>query len=180
MLFDQAIDMPEVLRSKNLEVGLMDEHLRYSLRIKSKDLAAFKKVTGLNLPKTINVFTNDNGTLCAKLGPDEWLVRTSVQSRPKLEKALAKAAKDFVCSVTEVSHRNVCFSVTGMGAVALVNVGCSLDLRIDRFPIGKASRTTFESASVVLIRTGSDSFEVECWRSFGPYLRDYFTRIVNS
>lgn len=180
MLFDQAIDMPEALQSDDLRVMLMDEYMRYSLRIKSKDVAAFKKTTGLKLPSKINAFANDKGTFCAKLGPDEWFVRAPIKSGAKLEKPLTKASKDFVCSVTEVSHRNVGFEISGPEAAALINVGCSLDLHADKFPIGKATRTAFESAGIILIRTDEHRFELECWRSFGPYLRDYFKRITNS
>ena len=54
MLFDQAIDIPAELSSDNVTIGLVDERIRYSLRIKAEDLAEFKKITGLKLPKQIN------------------------------------------------------------------------------------------------------------------------------
>jgi len=180
MLFDQDIVVPETLMSDALSVRLMDERARYNLRLKSGDLPAFKKATGLALPRKVNASSVDNDTSCFCLGPDEWVVITYIKLKTKLDKSLAKAGKDFVCSVTDISHRNVAFDISGPESVSLINVGCPLDLSLENFPVGKVTRTVFESVSIMLLRTGEESFHVECWRSFAPYLRDYFKRVVTS
>lgn len=180
MLFDQAIDIPECLNAEALAVSLMGEKARYSLRLKSADVSAIKKASGLKLPAKIMGASHGKDVTCAKLGPDEWIVIADPAQKPKLDKALAKVSKDFTCSVTDISHRNVGFGITGADAAKLINVGCPLDLSLEKFPVGKAVRTLFESASILLIRTDEQSFHMECWRSFGPYLRDFFARVVTT
>ena len=180
MLFDQAIDIPAELSSDNVTIALVDERIRYSLRIKAEDLAEFKKITGLKLPKQINQQSSTQKRNCLCLGPDEWLVIALPSEAAQLAEKLAQASDKMICSVTNISHRNVGFDIQGQGAEALINVGCPQDLSIDKFPIGKATRTVFESASVVLFRTGETSFHLECWRSFGPYMRDFFKRVITT
>ena len=180
MLFDQAIDIPKSLSSETITVELLPERIRYSLRIKKEDLTAVKKDTGLKLPLKICGSSTVENTHCIKLGPDEWFVIADVNDKTKLDKLFAKISKNYVCSVTDVSHRNVGFDILGQDAAKLVNVGCPLDLSLEAFPIGKATRTVFESAQIMLLRTGDDRFTVECWRSFAPYLRDYFVRVMTT
>ena len=180
MSFDQAIDIPECLNADALTVSLMDEKARYSLRLKSTDVAAIKKMSGLKLPAKILGSSQGKDVTCAKLGPDEWIVIADYGQKAKLDKVLARVSKDYICSITDISHRNVGFDITGPEAAKLINVGCPLDLSLDAFPIGKAARTLFESASILIIRTSEQSFHLECWRSFGPYLRDYFKRVVDT
>lgn len=180
MSFDQAIDIPEILSEEGVSVALLEEKTRYSLRLKSEDLTAIKKASGLKLPSKMMASTRGQDRICAKLGPDEWIVIAKPSQKGKLDKALSKVSNDFICSVTDISHRNVGFEISGPEATALINIGCPVDLSLGKFPVGKAVRTLFESASILLIRTDEHSFHVECWRSFGPYLRDFFVRVVST
>ena len=75
-------------------------------------------------------------------------------------------------SITDISHRNVAFLLSGEGATNTLNSGAPRDLSLDAFPVGCASRTIFGKAEVVLLRTGKTSFRLECWRSFAPYVWD--------
>lgn len=180
MLFDQAIDIPEVLASESVDVSLLDEMARFSLRVKAGDLTEFKKSTGLQLPKKIGQSKTVKKLLCFCLGPDEWLVIAPVSQKENLSEKFSMAAQTIVFSVTDVSHRNVGFKISGERAGALINVGCPQDLSLDKFPVGKVSRTVFESASILLYRVEETTFHVECWRSFGPYLRDFFMRVITT
>ena len=180
MLFDQAIEMPEALEAERVTVSLIGERTRYNLRLKKEDVAEIKKATGLKLSSKICGSSIAGDTICMKLGPDEWVVITDTKEGTNLGKALAKVSKDFVCSVTDISHRNVGFEISGRDAAKLVNVGCPMDLSLDAFPVGKVTRTIFESAQIMLLRTGDDSFRIETWRSFAPYLRDYFLRVLTT
>lgn len=180
MLFSQALDIPEKLKTNALSFSLLPERLRYSVRIKTSDLVAVKKLSGLKFPTKIgrSHFSAAMSILC--LGPDEWLVIADPKDEMKLSKIFAKIEADFTVSITDVSHRNIGFDVAGTDATRLLNAGCPLDLSLDAFPIGKTTRTIFESASIILTRTGETDFQIECWRSFAPYLRDYFKRIVET
>jgi sarcosine oxidase subunit gamma len=180
MLFDQALDIPESLNSDGLKISLISERLRYSIRIKKSDLVAVKKIGGLGFPSKVGKTSLSSACDILCLGPDEWLVIAAPTEQTKLSKAFKKIKKDYVVSITEISHRNIGLSVMGPRAVRAINVGCSLDLSLQAFPIGKTTRTVFESASIVLTRRGEDAFSIECWRSFAPYLRDFFVRIVET
>jgi len=179
MLFDQALDIPDSLKTDELKVTLMPESLRYSVRIKTSDLKAVKKLSGLNFPSKISKTDRSKAQVILCLGPDEWLIIADPKEKTKLAKTFAKIEKDYVVSVTDISHRNIGFGITGPLAVKTVNAGCPLDLSLEAFPVGKTTRTVFESASIILIRTGENDFGIECWRSFAPYLCDFFVRIAN-
>ncbi len=180
MSFDQAINIPEGLISTDVAIALLGEKLRYNIRIKQKDIALAKTVSGLKLPSKINKITFGKNTICMKLGPDEWIVRANATQKKTLESSFTKLSKIVMCSITDISHRNVGFEITGKEAAHLINVGCPLNLSLDSFPIGKASRTVFESVPIVVLRLDNQMFQIECWRSFGPYLRDYFMRVLKT
>jgi sarcosine oxidase subunit gamma len=176
MLPDQDIILSEKLQSSALSVTLMDEKTRYSLRIKSKDLAAFKNASGLNLPRKIGTTsrTSTQSLLC--LGPDEWMVISDIKTGIITHDILKQMASKFIYSHTDISHRNIAFSLSGPEAANAVNIGCPLDLSLSAFPIGKVTRTVFENAPIMLLRTGSTEFHLECWRSFAPYICGFFDR----
>ncbi len=179
MLFDQALDIPEILNTDRLKLALIPERVRYSLRFKKTDLKGIKKSSGLKFPTKIGKteLSQAQNILC--LGPDEWLIIADPKEKHKLKKVFAKIEKNYVVSITDISHRNVGLGITGQNAVPALNAGCPLDLSLDAFPIGKTTRTVFESATIILTRTGVNDFNIESWRSFAPYLRDFFTRIAN-
>ena len=54
--------------------------------------------------------------------------------------------------------------------VRALNAGCPLDLGLKAFPVGMATRTLFDKAEIVLWRRAQETFQVEVWRSFAPYL----------
>jgi sarcosine oxidase subunit gamma len=66
--------------------------------------------------------------------------------------------------------RNVAIAVTGSAAAATINSGCPQDLSLDAFPVGAASRTILGKVEIVLLRTATDGFLVECLRSFSDYV----------
>jgi len=176
--FEQGIELPASLRSEALSVTLLPEQKRYSLRIKSKDLAAVKKASGLKLARKITGTHQSPGLITACLGPDEWMVIAEPGKNKTLEKKLFGLSKKFTLSVTDISHRNIGFTLSGPDAARMINQGCPLDLSLAAFPVGKGTRTGFENAEILLIRTAQEAFHLECWRSFGLYLRDFMVKFV--
>jgi len=179
-MFDQAVSVPDMLNRGGLSVGLIEARTRYVFRVKPGDVTAVKKLTGLKFPRKIGQTAIAQAQIEACLGPDEWLVILPVSEKAKFEKLWQKISKTHVCSVVDISHRNIGFDISGPGARALLSAGCPLDLSNENFAIGRGVRTVFESAAIILIRTGDESFHIEVWRSFAPYLRDFFTRIVTT
>ncbi len=178
MLFSQDINISEALQTNALSMTLMDEKTRYSLRIKPKDLAAFKKASGLKLPAKIgqSIRTSAHSYLC--LGPDEWIVITANENRNNLREIFVNMTAKFTYSYVDVSHRNIGFVLSGEQVENAINIGCPLDLSLDTFPIGKVTRTVFENAPIMVLRTGTTEFQLECWRSFAPYICGLFDRFA--
>lgn len=137
-------------------IALAPPMARFSLR--AHQAQALETVLGIKLPKRIG--ENEAGISC--LGPDEWLLRAPAESTLSTGAGLPVA-------ITEISERSVCLIVEGVRAADVLAAGCPLDL--DRFAVGRATRTVFETVEIVLLRTGEDRFEVEVWRSFAPWLR---------
>jgi len=139
---------------------------RISLRARAADVAALSAALGLALPtrpKTSS--TSADGRIALWLGPDEWLVIDD-KVGGLMEACSASGA---LHSATDVSHRNTAIIVSGPGAQAALNAGCSLDLSPKVFPVGACTRTLLGKVEVVLLRISDDTFRVECWRSFASY-----------
>ena len=63
--------------------------------------------------------------------------------------------------------------ISGEKAVWLLNTGVFLDLSLAVFPVGMVTRTLCHKAEVVLWRIAEDSFVLESWRSFLPYVLEH-------
>lgn len=146
----------EAFAGTSVAIALAPPMARFSLR--ARQAQALETVLGIKLPKRIG--ETEGGAAC--LGPDEWLLRAPAGTTLALGAGLPVA-------ITEVSERSVCLIVEGARAAEVVAAGCPLDL--DRFALGRATRTVFETVEIILLRTGETRFEVEVWRSFAPWLR---------
>lgn len=136
-------------------VSLAPPMVRYSLR--AREVEALETALGVALPRSIGA--TEGQIIC--LGPDEWLLRAEAGASIAVDAGSAIA-------VTDISERAVCFTVSGPRAAALLMTGCPLDL--ERFPIGRATRTIFETVEIVVIREADERFQIEIWRSFANWL----------
>jgi len=143
------------LSADGVRLALAAEHTRFSLR--ARDPAVLEGLLGRKLPAKIG--ESLDGVAC--LGPDEWVALLPAGTLLPLGEGLP-------VSVTEVSSRALGFVVEGPRAVELITSGCPLD--VAKFPIGRATRTVFETVEIVVWRTGEARFHLEVWRSFAPWL----------
>ncbi|MGX9118087.1 sarcosine oxidase subunit gamma [Mesorhizobium sp. BHbsci] len=154
------------LSATGVTLAVLPPAERISLRAPDASVAALSKALGVTLPQKPKTSAAKAGRTALWLGPDEWLVIDEVGKDP-----LADCAEVTVLhSAVGISHRNVAISVTGPAAAATINSGCPQDLSLDAFPVGAASRTILGKVEIVLLRTASDAFRVECWRSFSDYV----------
>lgn len=137
-------------------ISLAPPMARYSLR--AHQAQALETLLKIKLPHKIGAI--EGNATC--LGPDEWLLRLPAGTGIAMGEGLALA-------ITDVSERAVCIVIEGPRAAEVLAAGCPLDL--DRFPAGRATRTIFEMAEIILFRNGEHRFEVEVWRSFAPWLQ---------
>lgn len=139
---------------------------RLALRATKRGATSFQKSLGVALPRTTGTSEAKNGVTAMCLGPDEWLVVDTKNS----EATMVPKSESKEVSATDVSHRNVAFIVSGTHAAECLNAGCPRDLSLAAFPKGSAARTVIGKTEVVIHRPANDTFRVECWRSFAPYL----------
>lgn len=137
---------------------------RYALR--ARQASDVEKLLGRPVPHKIG--DTDQGVFC--LGPDEWLLLAPAGT------ALS-AGEGAAVAVTEVSDRNIGIIVEGPRASEVLAAGCPLDF--DRFNVGRATRTIFETAEVIILRDAADRFHVEVWRSFAPWLWTAFVTVAS-
>ncbi len=143
---------------------------RFSFRGDAKAASACSKGFGVLLPNDLLKAESDQGRTAISLGPDEWLLIAPDGEVESLEAAIAKALGDQHQSLVDISHRNTAFTVSGLKAETLLASGCLLDLHISAFPVGMATRTIYSKADIILWRTAPDTFHVELWRSFVPFV----------
>lgn len=147
--------------SAGVTISLAAPMARYSLR--ARHAQSLETLLGMTMPKKIGAV--EGGILC--LGPDEWLLRTVSGT------GLADGS-GLPVAITDVSERSICITIEGPGAAAVLMAGCPLDL--ERFAIGRATRTIFETVEIIIIRETETRFQVEVWRSFA----DWFWTAVTS
>jgi len=104
------------------------------------------------------------------LGPDEYLLIGPEGTAESLEQRFADALGQLPYALVDVSQRQTGLTITGSKAAIALNAGCPLDLDIADFPVGMCTRTVFCKAEIVLWRTEPNTFRVEVWRSFSPYV----------
>lgn len=126
---------------------------RYSLRGAAADVQACTKA---KLPTKIGAATDNSEGMAAMLGPDEWLLLG------------ATTGTSAAASITEITERQIGITLNGPRAAEVLMSGCPLDL--EHMPVGRGTRTIYETIEVILIKRGADQFHIEVWRSFAPWL----------
>lgn len=145
-------------------ISLAPPMARYSLR--TRQVQALEALLGVKVPTKIGATEGD----VACLGPDEWLLRAPAGTGIPLGEGLPIA-------VTDVSERSICVIVEGPDAAKLLMSGCPLDF--DRFAVGRATRTIYETVEIIIIRESDDLFHVEVWRSFAAWLWTALTTVAS-
>lgn len=148
---------------------------RFVLRGQPGDVAAF----GLPAPGTMRA-TTDGTRAALRLGPDEFLLIAPGEEPAAVEGRLKRALPEGRSSLVDVSHRQIGLILEGRLAARCLSAGCPLDLRLEAFPVGMATRTIFMKAEIVLWRQAEDRFYIEVWRSFSPYVVAHLTEALSA
>ncbi len=149
---------------QSVTISLAQPMARYSLR--ARQAQALETLLGVKVPNTIGATVG--GIAC--LGPDEWLLRAPVGASLPTGAGLPVA-------IVDISDRSICLTVEGPDAAALLKTGCPIDF--DRFAVGRATRTIFETVEIIVIRETEQRFQVEVWRSFSNWLWTALTTAAN-
>lgn len=143
---------------------------RFVLRGNEEARAAAARGFGLDIPVTACRAVACGERAALWLGPDEWLL-LAAESDPC--SAVWQALDGRAHSLVDVSHRQTAFCVNGPAAARLLAAGCPLDLDPGAFPVGMCTRTVCAKTEIVLWRPAPETFRVEVWRSFAPYLTQF-------
>lgn len=148
---------------------------RFSLRVRAESRAQLAAVLKLDLPERVGhrEVTRGHEVLC--LGPDEWTILVPDDDREALINGGTSAYAQIPHSLVEISDREVTLRLSGPQALTALTAGCPRD--VDALPTGRATRTLFDSATVVLWRDGQDNFRMDVWRSFLPHVRAILAKI---
>jgi sarcosine oxidase subunit gamma len=150
----------------SVRIAVLPPAERLSLRAPAESIPALSAALRVDLPVTPKSSFTANGRTALWLGPDEWTIIDQTGSDPLAD----CAGVGVLHSAVGISHRNVAFSISGAGAEDALSAGCPQDLSLKAFPVGACSRTILGKVEIVLLRTGDDTFRVECWRSFSDYV----------
>ena len=158
-------------RAKDVKLATLPPARRISLRVPAASVDSLSRAIGLALPQKPKTSASKDSRTALWLGPDEWLIIDDAN-----DPLDACTGVEALHAAVGISHRNVAISVSGSAAANTVSAGCPQDLSLVAFPVGACSRTILGKAEIVLLRTGEDTFRVECWRSFSDYVFTFLTQ----
>ncbi|MGF6853607.1 sarcosine oxidase subunit gamma [Paraburkholderia sp. CI3] len=141
-------------------------------------IRAVEQVIGCKPPEKPNTVARGNGYDMVWLGPDEWLVRSetahdATRTAP-LQAKLGAAFAGVFASAVDVGSGYTVLEISGTRTRDVLARGCPLDLHPKLFGLGQCAQSHYFKASITLLPTGTDSFDIVVRRSFA----DYFVRIM--
>jgi sarcosine oxidase, subunit gamma len=125
---------------------------------------------GVEPPSRLGPAGESEGRAALWLGPDEWLLIADGADAADIGAMLESVLEGTAHSLVDVSHRQIGLIASGPAAARVLNAGCPLDLDLNAFPVGFATRTLFDKVEIVLWRRDEATFHIEIWRSFAPFL----------
>jgi sarcosine oxidase subunit gamma len=138
------------------------------------------------LPEGIGIPSHPHGVVrtrglgtCLWLSPTQrlLLLATDSEARPALERIRSLRSADVWA--LDAGARYVEFAVGGRDCAAVLNGGCSLDLREAAFPVDTCAQTRFDQVPVLLVRPSAERFEILVERPLAHCLWLWLRRAVN-
>jgi sarcosine oxidase subunit gamma len=141
-------------------------------------MQAVEGVIGCRPPEKANTIARGNGYDMLWLGPDEWVVRSAMahdatRTAP-LQAKLGAAFAGVFASAVDIGSGYTVLEISGTRTREVLVRGCPLDLHPTLFGEGQCAQTHYFKASMTLLPTGADSFDIVVRRSFA----DYFVKIM--
>jgi sarcosine oxidase, subunit gamma len=151
-------------------LAVLPDAVKLSFRGRPSSLDAAGAAFGIPLPQTACRFSVKGSRAVYWLASDEWLLQATGEQAPALFASMETALSGHSCSLVDVSHRSDAFALSGRTSGYVLNHGCPLDLSIGAFPVGMCTRTILGKAAILLSRPDTDTFHIDVWRSFAPYV----------
>ena len=154
-------------------LNLLPSHTQFLFRGAKHACEAASVPLGFPLPVTPCRAAVNGKRAALWLGPDEWLLVAPADQAVPLQAAFVAALEGQPYSLVDVSHRNTAMMLQGKDATLVLNAGCPLDFNQSAFPVGMCTRTILGKATVIIWRLEAQTFHVNTWRSFAPYVWDF-------
>lgn len=151
-------------------LAVLPDAAKLSFRGRPSAIDAAGDAFGVALPRDACRFSVNGGRTAFWLGPDEWLLQSEGEDPASLFASLNDRLTGQSCSLVDVSHRSQAFALSGPQAAYVLNHGCPLDLSLATFPVGMCTRTVYGKATIMLSRPAPETFHIDTWRSFAPYV----------
>jgi len=149
----------------------MDRHSKqrsWSLRLRTQQIMQASLAWRAPLELAPLASSSSNGRHALRLGPDEWLLLADASSAVDDLHTLAAST---ALSLVDISDRELAWTISGANADRVLATSCPLDLSEAAFPPGRATRTVYGHAEIVLWRPTSErSWQIRALRSFANYL----------
>lgn len=141
-------------------------------------MQAMESVLGCRPPEKANTIAHGNDYEMLWLGPDEWLVRSATahdatRSAP-LQAKLGAAFAGVFAAVVDIGSGYTVLEISGTRTREVLARGCPLDLHPKLFGEGQCAQSHYFKASMTLVPTGANSFDIVVRRSFA----DYFVKMM--
>lgn len=141
-------------------------------------VSAAESVIGCKLPDAPNTTSKGAAYDLLWLGPDEWLARSatahSATETAPLENKLRDVFKGLYAAAVDIGSGYTVLEISGTRTREVLSRGCPLDLHPGLFAVGQCAQSHYFKASLTLVPTGADSFDLVIRRSFA----DYFVKIM--
>lgn len=151
-------------------LAVLPDAVKLSFRGRQGSFQAAGDAFGISLPQTACRFSAMGNRAAYWLGPDEWLLQATGENAAAVLASMERALGGQSCSLVDVSHRSDAFALSGSMSAYVLNHGCPLDLSPTAFPVGMCTRTILGKATILLSRPDTETFHIDVWRSFAPYV----------
>ncbi|NRG19081.1 sarcosine oxidase subunit gamma [Rhizobiales bacterium] len=169
-VYSANADLAPIIATSRVRVAEAAPLIRFSLRGGEAAASHAGTAVGVSLPLEPLTSIATDKVAAFWLGPDEWnLVIQDDDARAMFER-VETALADTPHSLVDVSDRNRALIISGRKAAWLLNSQVFLDFDEASFPVGMVTRTLFGKAEIMLWRQAEDTFVIEAWRSFMPYV----------
>ncbi len=125
----------------------------------------------LGIPLQPNTVARTAGVgICLGISPTQRLLLLANETKARGAAARIRALSAPDAWVLDAGARYVEFAVSGPHAAAVLNAGCSLDLREAAFPVDTCAQTRFDQVPVLLFRSSAQRFEIFVERPLAHHL----------
>lgn len=153
------------------ELTTLPQVTMISVRVDPNGMAAVRleRALGTELPRTVGQVGEHGGHHVLWLGPDEWLVVSSDEPAPLVER-LREAVTDAHAAVVDVSANRTVLELAGPAARAVLEKGCPADLHPRAFQPGMAIVTTLGRVPLLLWQVDTETYRLLPRSSFADYV----------